>query len=57
MEARPLHDPIFPLLDFFNRSGDKTAAMQLKRYSNRTYQAARARLPADIPAPVCLLRA
>lgn len=44
-------DPIFPLLDFFSRSAEKTAAMQLKRYSNRAYQAARARLPDALPAP------
>lgn len=36
-------DPLFPLLDFFNRSADKIAAMQLKRYDNACYRAARAR--------------
>ncbi len=35
-------DPVFPLLDFFNRSADKIAAMQLKRYSSEHYQRARA---------------
>ena len=34
-------DPLYPLLDFFNRSASKIAAMQLKRYSNRAYQEAR----------------
>ncbi len=37
-------DPVFPLLDFFNRSADKIAAMQLKRYSSEHYQQARAAL-------------
>lgn len=36
-------DPLFPLLDFFNRSAEKIAAMQLKRYHNEGYRAARAR--------------
>jgi thioester reductase-like protein len=34
-------DPVYPLLDFFNRSADKVAAMQLKRYSTSAYQHAR----------------
>jgi thioester reductase-like protein len=37
-------DPLYPLLDFFNRSADKIAAMQLKRYSSALYQRERARL-------------
>jgi thioester reductase-like protein len=37
-------DPVFPLLDFFNRSADKIAAMQLKRYSSLCYQQAKAQL-------------
>jgi hypothetical protein len=36
-------DPLYPLLDFFNRSASKIAAMQLKRYSNDAYREARAR--------------
>ncbi len=35
-------DPLYPLLDFFNRSQQKVAAMQHKRYSNDGYQRARA---------------
>lgn len=37
-------DPVYPLLDFFNRSADKMAAMQLKRYSNLEYQNAQSKL-------------
>jgi hypothetical protein len=36
-------DPLYPLLDFFNSSAARIAAMQLKRYSNRGYREARAR--------------
>jgi thioester reductase-like protein len=36
-------DPLFPLLDFFNRSAAKIAAMQLKRYRNDHYHEARNR--------------
>jgi thioester reductase-like protein len=36
-------DPMYPLLDFFNRSAAKMAAMQLKRYCNKHYRAARDR--------------
>jgi thioester reductase-like protein len=36
-------DPLYPLLDFFNGSAARIAAMQLKRYSNRDYREARAR--------------
>lgn len=35
-------DPLYPVLDFFNRSGSKIAAMQLKRYRNDRYREARA---------------
>jgi len=35
-------DPVYPLLDFFNRSQVKLAAMQHKRYSNDGYRQARA---------------
>lgn len=38
-------DPVYPLLDFFNRSADKIAAMQLKRYDSTHYRAAKAALP------------
>lgn len=37
------NDPLFPLLDFFNRSAPKIAAMQLKRYRNDIYNEARGR--------------
>ena len=36
-------DPIYPLLDFFNRSHPKIAAMQHKRYDNSVYRDARER--------------
>lgn len=36
-------DLLYPLLDFFNRSSSKIAAMQLKRYSNEEYRQARKR--------------
>jgi hypothetical protein len=35
-------DPLYALLDFFNRSAPKIVAMQLKRYGSADYQAARA---------------
>ena len=34
-------DPLYPLLDFFNRSYWKIAAMQLKRYNNEQYRKTR----------------
>jgi thioester reductase-like protein len=34
-------DPLYPLVDFFNRSYEKIAAMQHKRYNNEQYQKAR----------------
>lgn len=33
-------DPLYPLLDFFNGSAARIAAMQLKRYSNTAYRQA-----------------
>jgi thioester reductase-like protein len=36
-------DPMYPLLDFFNRSASKISAMQLKRYRNDEYHNARER--------------
>jgi thioester reductase-like protein len=36
-------DPLYSLLDFFNRSSSKLAAMQLKRYDNVAYVDARRR--------------
>jgi thioester reductase-like protein len=36
-------DPLYPLLDFFNGSAARIAAMQLKRYSNSGYHEARTR--------------
>jgi thioester reductase-like protein len=44
-------DPVFPLLDFFNRSAGKIAAMQLKRYSSEVYQRERAHLADARPDP------
>jgi thioester reductase-like protein len=35
------NDLLYPLLDFFNRSQEKIAAMQRKRYNNVNYRAAR----------------
>ena len=34
-------EPLYPLLDFFNRTFEKIAAMQLKRYNNDQYQEAK----------------
>ncbi len=36
------NDPLYPLLDFFNRSHLKITAMQHKRYNNEQYREARA---------------
>jgi len=44
-------DPIYPLLDFFNRSHPKIAAMQHKRYDNAGYRLARDRSAAARPEP------
>jgi thioester reductase-like protein len=39
-------DPIYPLLDFFNRSHTKIAGMAAKRYDNEAYRGARDSSPA-----------
>jgi thioester reductase-like protein len=44
-------DPLYPLLDFFNRSASKIAAMQLKRYRNDEYRSARKRSGMGCGAP------
>jgi thioester reductase-like protein len=44
-------DPLYSLLDFFNRSSPKIAAMQLKRYGNSSYLEARRRSGAERPHP------
>jgi thioester reductase-like protein len=44
-------DLIYPLLDFFNRSQDKLAAMQHKRYNNDGYRGARDAAPDARPDP------
>jgi thioester reductase-like protein len=44
-------DPIYPLLDFFNRSHEKLSAMQHKRYDNSGYREARSRSVASRPDP------
>jgi thioester reductase-like protein len=44
-------DLIYPLLDFFNRSQDKLAAMSHKRYNNDGYQRARAAIADARPDP------
>jgi hypothetical protein len=44
-------DPIYPLLDFFNRSHTKLAAMQQKRYDNSGYRQARSVLRGARPDP------
>ncbi len=36
-------DPVYPLLDFFNRTHEKLSAMQHKRYNNDVYREARDR--------------
>ena len=38
--AKP-EDPVFPLLDFFNRAAPHLTAMSLKRYDNRNYRCAK----------------
>jgi thioester reductase-like protein len=48
--CRP-HEPLYPLLDFFNRSADKIAAMQLKRYRNDVYRATRDASAGSLPDP------
>jgi len=44
-------DPIYPLLDFFNRSHAKLAAMQHKRYDNSGYRLARSLSAGGRPDP------
>lgn len=44
-------DPIYPMLDFFNRSAPKIAAMELKRYDNEHYREARRQAAGAIPHP------
>ncbi|MFA5924597.1 MAG: thioester reductase domain-containing protein [Methylococcaceae bacterium] len=44
-------DPLYPLLDFFNRSFSKIAAMQLKRYNNDQYRKAREQSGNGCPDP------
>jgi thioester reductase-like protein len=44
-------DPLYPLLDFFNRSAVKIAAMQLKRYHNDNYVQARTRHDGNLSVP------
>ena len=44
-------DLIYPLLDFFNRSHEKLAAMQHKRYNNDAYRRARADAEGSRPDP------
>ena len=49
-EARP-DDPVYPLLDFFDRCAPQISAMTLKRYDNRAYRTARDRSPWGEPDP------
>lgn len=44
-------EPVFPLLDFFNRSAPHIAAMSLKRYDSSAYRSARATIPEALPDP------
>jgi thioester reductase-like protein len=44
-------DPIYPLLEFFNRSAEKIEAMQLKRYGSNAYREAKASLKAPRADP------
>jgi len=44
-------DPIYPLLDFFNRSHAKLTAMQHKRYDNSGYRQARSLAEGGRPDP------
>ena len=45
------NEPVFPLLEFFNRASPHIAAMSLKRYDNSTYRLARAAAPGTLPDP------
>jgi len=44
-------DPVYPLLDFFNRSADKITEMELKRYNNNRYKKALEQLDQYRPCP------
>ena len=44
-------DPLYPLLEFFNRSHQKIAAMQFKRYNSDEYRETRARSRNGRPDP------
>lgn len=44
-------DPVFPLLDFFNRSAPHIETMSLKRYNNEQYRQARDASPSSLPDP------
>jgi hypothetical protein len=44
-------DPVYPLLDFFNRSQARIAAMQHKRYDNDAYRRARASAGQGVAEP------
>lgn len=44
-------DPVYPLLDFFNRSAPHIEAMSLKRYSNTQYRLAREATRSSLPHP------
>ena len=44
-------DPVFPLLDFFNRSAPHIEAMSLKRYDNKVYRRARDASGIAMPDP------
>jgi len=45
------NDPIYPLLDFVNRSHEKIAAMRDKRYNNDRYRAIRDAAPGGVGDP------
>ena len=44
-------EPVFPLLDFFNRSAPHIATMSLKRYDSSAYRSVRATIPGTLPDP------
>ncbi|WP_299583895.1 thioester reductase domain-containing protein [Mucilaginibacter sp.] len=46
-----INDPVYPLLDFFNRSANEIEEMKLKRYSNIEYQKALQKLGDYKPCP------
>jgi thioester reductase-like protein len=49
--AARANEPVFPLLEFFNRAAPHIEAMSLKRYDNSTYRSARAAAPGTLPDP------